>query len=159
MDCSHKNTVKRPVSETFLGESFGFETYVCQDCGAVLWTPDAIAAFESFKKDVSKRQKDRLKIQKILLTNESIEFIDEYVAAYAVDFSKVVKAMLATYFEFVEKVDALKALFAEIKIPAEKFERGSVRVPLSLYESVNGWSEVFNMTMGQYTGEVLNKMV
>lgn len=159
MDCNHTKTEQGLIRTLHLNEEFTFNGHICSECGAEQWTPEVIAQYESWKKKIEKKHEDRMRVQNIALTKAAKGFIEEQCLIFNVDESKVIRAIVATYFEVVENLGIGKELLAKASIedPSETIK--AVRFTSSLYNNVKSWSAIFDIGMGRYVGEIINRMV
>ena len=159
MECSHINIKEGTITFSHLDEKESVYGNVCVDCGAEQWTPELIQKYEQFKKKTEKHHSDRLKVQNIFLTANAKEFIKQQCEIYATEESKVVKALLSAYFHVVQKQGIGETLMNEAVITDASYKISAVRLGSVLYNQVKNWSEVLDVGMGRYVGEIINRIV
>lgn len=160
MDCKH---IQKSgfITRSYAGEVFKAKGLVCVECGAQLWDKDAEGKFETWLRSKlrDKTFRDRLKVQKIPLSQNAIDFIEEFKLSYFVDESKVIQAVLSVYVNKIRDNEHLNSLVSEISVegPFVKIRSG-VRLNPVLYRRLSVTAEIFDLSLGACAGEIINRV-
>lgn len=160
MNCKHNNTRAHEASRDVAGLKFEYSTVKCQDCDAVLWSPENETEWQRWLVNQKEEHRDKFFVQKLAIPTDLIAFAQDLADEHGTAISNVYQAALACYFVYAPKKGWLEALDSDFfASTGPTTSVGKVEVNPQVFVKIDSNAKLFDLARNAVASWAISRVL